>query len=272
MQLVDGEIIDAECDSFAEVFERLAERTPEPANVPERLELKWRFMELTERVGSDFHDMFHRTIAVPCAFLSIESTARIWFDSVTDPRQLLAAWASTYAAEFARHHALPPAWKAARALRQRFAQPADIGRVAWAAGASRSALDAGFKRTFGMAPVAYHARVRLAHGLTELRDRATKVDDAARLAGFASVKNFNRAVGHYTAMTPSDVRGLPRADFERLLRNELLTDSAALAARTRGQRPEARGQGPGGQGARGQGPGAAFAGTMSRASGNQSQR
>ena len=206
LQPVVGEILDLDAETFAEPFNRLADRTPPPANVAERRDLKARFVEFTQRLGIDFHAWHHRTTPLSCGFRPIESAARIWFDSQTDPRRLLTVWASTYAAEFARHHPFPPAWRAARILRERFAQPADIQGVARAVGASRSALDEHFSRTFGMPPIAYHGRVRAAHGLTELRNRDTKVEDAARRAGFASVKNFNRSVRHYTAMTPSQVR------------------------------------------------------------------
>ncbi len=238
LQPVVGEILDVDGETFAEPFKRLADRTPPPASIAERRDLKARFVELAQQVGTDFHTLFHRTrlhrtrcrrtTPVTCGFLAIESSARIWFDSTTDPRQLLTAWASAYATEFARHHPLPPAWRAARILRQRVAQPAGIQGIALAIGASRSALDPDFKRMFGMTPIEYHARVRLAHGLTELRDRGTKVEDAARRAGFASVKNFNRAARHYTAMTPSQVRRLTPAEFARLLLNELQTDPAVL--------------------------------------------
>ena len=110
-------MLDADCDNFAEPFRRLAERTPPPVNIPERLELKARFMEFSLRLGSDFHTMFHRTTPHACQFHPIESTARLWFDSATDPRLLLTIWATTYVTEFARHHPTPPAWKAARVLR-----------------------------------------------------------------------------------------------------------------------------------------------------------
>ena len=188
-------------------------------------------MEFSLRVGSDFHTQFSRTTPHTCQFHPIESTARLWFDSSTDPRILLTIWATTYATEFARHHPTPPAWKAARVLRQRVARPADISGIAAAVGASRSSLVISFKRTFAMTPSEYHARVRLAYGLSELRRGGTKVEDAARQAGFASVKNFNRAVRTYIAMKPSEARELPCQAFERLLRNEneLLTDPSALA-------------------------------------------
>jgi methylphosphotriester-DNA--protein-cysteine methyltransferase len=78
-------------------------------------------------------------------------------------------------------------------LRARCALAADIQGIQRAVGASRSALDASFWRTFEMTPSAYHARVRLTHGLSGLRDPLTKAEEAARLAGFASVKNFSRA-------------------------------------------------------------------------------
>jgi AraC-like DNA-binding protein len=241
LQPVVGEILDVDVETFAEPFNRLADRTPPPANVAERRELKARFVEFTLRLGTDFHTWFHRTTPLPCVFPPIESAARIWFDSQTDPRRLLTQWASTYAAAFARHHPLPPAWKAARLLRTRAAQRADIRGVARAVGASRSTLDENFNRTFGMAPSVYHARLRVTHGLTELRDRGIKVEHAARLAGFGSVKNFNRAVRRCSAMTPSQVRRLAPADFARLLQQELQTDTAALA-RAKSQEPRAKSQ------------------------------
>jgi AraC-like DNA-binding protein len=230
MQPVVAEILDVDGETFAEPFRRLADRTPAPVTALERHELKARFMEFALRLGSDFHSRFHRKTPMTCRFLPVESTARIWFDSVTDPRRLLTVWAATYGEEFARHHPLPLEWKAARALRQRFAQSADIQGIAVAIGTSRAVLVRHFERAFGMTPRAYHARGRLAYALTELRNRETKVEDAARLAGFASVKNFNRAVNSYTALTPSQIRRLPSAEFERLLQNELQTDPLVLAA------------------------------------------
>jgi methylphosphotriester-DNA--protein-cysteine methyltransferase len=124
-------------------------------------------------------------------------------------------------------------------LRARCAQAADIQGIARAVGASRSALDASFWRTFEMTPSAYHARVRLTHGLSGLRDPLTKAEEAARLAGFASVKNFNRAVRQHTAMTPSEVRELRGAEFEGLLRSKLQTDLAVLAERVGRRAPSA---------------------------------
>jgi AraC-like DNA-binding protein len=235
LQPVVGEMLDVDGETFAEPFRRLADRTPAPVNVAERRDLKARFMEFALRLGSDFHARFHPTTRVTCRFLPVESTARIWFDSVADPRELLKAWASAYALEFARHHSTPVAWKAARELRKRCAQPADIQGLAVAIGASRAALMRDFDRTFGMTPGEYHARVRLAHGLTELRNRDTKVEHAARLAGFASVKNFNRAVSRHTAMMPSQIRGLPDAWFKRLLENNLQADPVLLAVRRKKQ-------------------------------------
>jgi len=130
-----------------------------------------------------------------------------------------------------RAHPLPPAWKAARILQRRMAQPPDIGRFTIEVGASRSALDRRFREMFGLAPVAYHTRVRVRHGLMELRAGSTKVADASRAAGFASVKNFNRAVKACTRLLPSEVRAMSHNTFKQLLVRELLIEPAALKKR-----------------------------------------
>ncbi len=223
LQPVVGEILDVDGARFAEPFKRLARRVPSPANVAERRELKARLAEFTQRMGMDFHAWFHRGEPLSCDFHPVERTAAIWFDADADPRRLLTIWASTYADAFARHHPVPPVWEGfARLLRETCAQPADIQGIARAIGASRKELDDSFWRTFGLTPSAYHRRVRLVHGLSQVRHRGTKVETAAGMAGFASVKNFNRAVRRHTAMTPPQIRHLSRAAFEELDRTRPL--------------------------------------------------
>jgi AraC family transcriptional regulator len=109
-------------------------------------------------------------------------------------------------------------------------------------GASPSTLIRAFKQMFGLPPHAYHARVRLRHGLSELRNGPTKVADAGRAAGYASSKNFNRAARHYTGLKPSEVRALSEPMFGRLLTDLLCVDPDVLRKRKATWRPREAGR------------------------------
>jgi AraC-like DNA-binding protein len=220
---------------LVETFRRVGCALPEPVSVIERMELRFRLMEFTLRIGADFHTLYHARFGdVPCVFRPLE-TGRIWFDRMDDSRRVMIEWASSFAASFAACHTMPPAWRAAALLRARVAEPAGLRRLAADVGASRAAVLRGFRDAFGLTPHAYHARVRLRHALTELRAGPTKVAAAAHAAGFRSVKNFNRAARIHTGCPPSEIRGLAEADFGRLLAGLLCVEPDVL--RRRAQNP-----------------------------------
>jgi AraC-like DNA-binding protein len=72
-----------------------------------------------------------------------------------------------------------------------------------------------------MPPLEYHTRARLKVGVAALRNEDIKVSEAARLAGYRSVKNFNAAIKGRTGLTPTQVRRLSGGDLERLAAEKL---------------------------------------------------
>jgi AraC-like DNA-binding protein len=63
----------------------------------------------------------------------------------------------------------------------------------------------------------YQGRLRLRHGIIDLRACDSKVDDVARMLGYRSPKNFYGVLKDQTGLTPSEVRNLTESAVRRLL-------------------------------------------------------
>lgn len=81
--------------------------------------------------------------------------------------------------------------------------PVRLGALAADAGVSPSALSQGFRRTYGITPLAFarECRVRRARAVLQ-RDPTTPLARAANLAGFADQPHFTRAFRAATGLTP----------------------------------------------------------------------
>ena len=202
-------------DGFHAAIDALARRLPEPPGPAEHYDLTGRLLRFSLQAGQQFHDACPSTDG-GCAFIPAETCA-IWCDSVTDPRLLLLKWLEEYVERFDRYHQPSPEERALRIMRREPWQALNVSRLSRQVGCSRSALVRRFKAAFGTPPAEYRARMRVAAGIEALRDPSVKVAEAARLAGFRSVKNFNNAVKRHIGWTPSGVRKLSDADFKALV-------------------------------------------------------
>ncbi len=227
LQPVVGELYELDTAGFDDAFRQLARVIPAPVNGVERVMLRHQLMEFALKIGDDFHRLRHPESLSGCAFLPIESAARVWFNRDCDPRRLLTEWAAAYATAFGRHHQTPSMVRACRLLQQRSNGRADIGTVARDVGMSRSSFVKTFVRTLGVTPMEYHTRARLRHFIRALRESDAKISAAADAVGYKSEKIY-AVLKRVTGLHPSEVRQLSHATLDQLMEGPLQTDVSKL--------------------------------------------
>ena len=88
----------------------------------------------------------------------------------------------------------------------------DVGRLAAAAGMSRSSFAKAFAQAFNVTPMAFVARARLQHAAGLLRSTQGPVKSIAAAAGFSSRSHFSRVFREAYGLDPSQFRKVPAPD------------------------------------------------------------
>lgn len=101
----------------------------------------------------------------------------------------------------------PDAWERARErLEANLGRDLLLGEVARAAGMSEDHLIRGFRKRFGLSPMAWRQRAALRHACL-LIDAGTPVKEAAHRVGFADASAFTRAFRRRFGVPPSQYTG-----------------------------------------------------------------
>lgn len=96
---------------------------------------------------------------------------------------------------------------AVRFIRERFADPIDVARVADHLGVSRRWLEQGFRRCLGVSPHPFICRVRIDRAKELLLETPRKkLAAVARACGFSEVRRMNAVFRRHAGRTPRDVR------------------------------------------------------------------
>lgn len=127
-------------------------------------------------------------------------------------RRLVTAWVDRFTREFGQHLARPPAElpvaieQVCRYVRNHYAGPIDVARLARHAGLSAGHLSRLFHRSTGLRLVDYVARVRLEHAREALAGTSRPITEIAHACGFGSLSQFNRLFRRVTGHSPRELR------------------------------------------------------------------
>jgi len=103
--------------------------------------------------------------------------------------------------------ALPPAALAGkRLIEQHYREALSLDGLAAAVGISRTQLCRSFRAGFGVSPMAYAQRLRMAHAQDLLRGSSLAIGTVAERSGFSDVYYFSRAFRRVHGCTPSAFR------------------------------------------------------------------
>ena len=120
--------------------------------------------------------------------------------------ELLAAAAAPGSAAAARPELLD-GWQRARSLLEtRLDRPMTIARAAREVGVGVDHFIRGFRRRFGVSPLAYRTRAKLRQAVAELTAGGRPVKAVASALGFADASSFARAFRAHLGVAPSEVR------------------------------------------------------------------
>jgi AraC-like DNA-binding protein len=98
-------------------------------------------------------------------------------------------------------------WLLARAeLESRFDRPLALAATARGLSLSENHFIRGFRRRFGITPMAFRAQARLRAAAAALADSATPVKELAHMLGFEDASAFARAFRRHFGVSPSDWR------------------------------------------------------------------
>lgn len=95
---------------------------------------------------------------------------------------------------------------AVRLMAERYAEPVRVRTLAECAHLSVRQFSARFKRTFGLTPMQYLARLRIAAAQELLRRSDRDVASIARQVGYENVSHFYRTFAQYTGLSPGRFR------------------------------------------------------------------
>lgn len=155
-----------------------------------------------------------------CGRSPFEGLGVFWPDSGSLPKDVML-WASDFLRAFERDHEWPLAARARFVLQQRTGGRLRVAVVARDIGCSTSTLTKAFADAYGMTMTEYLRRLRLRRAIAALRESQSKVAAVARDVGYASTKNFYRALQQCTGLTPGAVRALSDAQVAHLLESTL---------------------------------------------------
>ena len=210
-----------EPDSFVSAVETILSALPSTAADLGSSE-DWIRLHLL-RGALTFHAAYHQFIArQECGFMPVALCA----PAQPTPEEWIRRWAHEYVQTFERSHPTPPAIKAAALIRRDYRVRWTLEALCAEVATSRSALLREFEDTYGMSPHHYQARVRLIPAVYELRSATGKVEAAARIAGYAGGKDFNKLLRDATGLTVAEIRALSDGDFEELLNDRLCVPRA----------------------------------------------
>lgn len=217
-----GWTFDASREEFARAMTAFADALPDPATPVEQSQLRDRLVVVATRAGQDFHRRFHEAVPKPeCRRSPVEESGGVLLVGDRDPRILLHDWVAAYFRAFDDTHVWPAPVRAAAILERRFNQRINVRRVAREVACSKTGLERGFAKTFGMSMHGYQSRVRLRHAIPEIRKPDSNIDAVARSVGYKSSKNFYRVMDVLTGLVPSDIRRMSSLEIERLLETSL---------------------------------------------------
>lgn len=103
--------------------------------------------------------------------------------------------------------------RAVRVLRQEYAQPIAVQRLADAAGMSASAFHHHFKAITSLSPLQFQKRLRLIEARRLMRADGASASRAAHAVGYASVPQFTREYGRLFGLPPAADTRAGRADL-----------------------------------------------------------
>jgi len=190
-----------------DVLARFSDRIPAPASPLENFVLRGILVDMTLRWGEAHHRSYHvSTLANACRFRPAELTSHIWHRKGGSALQILSQWASAYAANFKRAHPLSRAEQLRQYLNRHFAQPIRVQHLAKQRDISVRRLQRDFQTLTGQSIQDYVTERRVDAAIHLLGSTTEKVESIARMVGWSSRKNLNRALARAHGMTPQAFR------------------------------------------------------------------
>ena len=218
-QVFVGTLMDGDPTRLAERVHRLHESLPTPNNRAESVLLRQSLAMLMHRAARTFDQRFHATFSQrTCDGALPTENEGVWVDPETTIEALLHRWIDDYTAWLHRYHVVPPAIRVGQILRERFFELHTLESLARAVGCSRTTLMVQFRRFFGLSPLEYQARVRVAEGMRLLRTATINGDEVARDVGYQSANKFYARLRRHAQLRASQVRALSDDEFNAVLR------------------------------------------------------
>lgn len=180
---------------------------PDPRSRAERAVLRAMVIEVALRWGYADHWAYHAEF--PDADCLDDPAARalvVWQGATADAKRAFRLWSDAFVLEMERIHPRYRAVELRRELDTDFSKPLSLARLARTRHVTTRCLQRDFEELTEMTVQKYVVTQRLNAAVALLKQTDEKVEWIARIVGWSSRKNFNRALTQHGAPAPSALR------------------------------------------------------------------
>jgi AraC-like DNA-binding protein len=196
--------------SLRALFAEFETQVPAAASANENVVLRGMLVELSLRWGHADHWAYHAEFTdAECTDDPAAMAMAVWRESPANAKTAFRQWADAYIEQLERIHPRCRAVELRRDLDADFARPLSIAALAKMRGISTHCLQRDFQELTGVTIQDYVTERRLDAAVGLLTNTPDKVEWIAKVVGWSSRKNLNRALAR-RGVSPTRIRAAQR--------------------------------------------------------------